>query len=374
MGRGWSAPERDFRWMVGVDSELRLDGWFGNGDHIIELELSPFVRPVGVPSQRLTVSVNGMVVGHSTLAHGGRFGYRVPAAAVNGNATTSIVLSHPDAARPCDLGDGNDERLLSLRVMRLSVSRILPGASGLRFDGAGGVALAALEQIVGMSPDKFILNFESLGNNCEFGLVQRRCGAEPLSLLRFSNIQLPSLLRGLDVGFQDLAENPEIEFRVNSGTAEYMVYEKRYQLNFHTFRKRGDVDEKRLVAGEPARLAFLVRKFVEDLRGGSKIFVCKRNVPLREDEILPLYAALNSYASNLLLWLVPADAAHRSGSVETVIPGLMKGYIARFAPPEAVHDLLLDAWLEVCVNAYRLSRSTEMALPSFRTALGMSGA
>ena len=355
---GWSAPEPGFRWMIGVESELRLDRWFGNGDYVIELDLRPFVVPNLLPSQRLTVSVNGTVVGHSSVADYRRFGYRIPAAALAGTATTSVVLKHPDAARPCDLGQGNGARLLSLAVKQLRVSRIRPGASGLHMVGTGGIGLSELEQSVGMTPDKFMFNFESLGDNCEFGLVQRRCGAEPLSLLRFSDTQLRILLRGFDAGFQDFGDSANIEFRLGP-RAEYRVHERRYGLVFHTFRYKGQVDEEKLISGEPARLAFLARKFVEDLSSGNKIFVCKRNRSLLEDEILPLYAALNSYGRNVLLWVVPADAGHASGSVEKVMPGLLKGYIDRFAPPGNAHDLLLDAWLEVCANAYRLSRTEE---------------
>ena len=31
-----------------------------------------------------------------------------------------------------------------------------------------------------------VLQFESIGDNCELGLVQRRAGSEPLGLLRFA--------------------------------------------------------------------------------------------------------------------------------------------------------------------------------------------
>jgi hypothetical protein len=354
---GWRGPERGFRWMTGAESELRFSGWFGTGDYAMELDLIPFIIPSVLPVQRLTVSVNGTVVGQSAVAQGGRIGFVIPGAALGGRETTSIVFSHPDAARPCDFGRGKEARLLSLSLKRLTVSPIRPESSGQRIDGAGGIALSELEQRVGMTADKFMLNFESIGDNCEFGLVQRRCGAEPLSLLRFSNILLSKLLRALEAGFKDFGNADQLEFRLTGkNKAEYVIHDKRYGLSFHTFRYRGEVDEQKLIAGEPARLAFLVRKFVEDLGSESKIFVCKRNNPLLEEEILPLYIALNSFGRNTLLWLVPADAEHKTGSVEKVTAGLFKGYIERFAPLENAHDLLLDAWLEVCVNTYRLSR------------------
>ena len=38
------------------------------------------------------------------------------------------------------------------------------------------------------------------------------------------------------------------------------------------------------------------------------------------------------------------------------MPGLMKGYIDRFAPEDNAHDLSFDGWLRVCVNACVLQR------------------
>jgi hypothetical protein len=46
-----------------------------------------------------------------------------------------------------------------------------------------------------------IREFESLGDNCGFGLAQRKAGAELLSLLRFANTRLNALLLGLDEAF-----------------------------------------------------------------------------------------------------------------------------------------------------------------------------
>jgi hypothetical protein len=31
-------------------------------------------------------------------------------------------------------------------------------------------------------PEQLVMNFESLGDNCEFGIVQRYAGAEPLEI------------------------------------------------------------------------------------------------------------------------------------------------------------------------------------------------
>jgi hypothetical protein len=63
---------------------------------------------------------------------------------------------------------------------------------------------------------------------------------------------------------------------------------------------------------------------------------------------------LNRFAANTLLFVTPADAAHPPGTVERLMPGLLRGSIDRFAPPENAHDLSLECWLAVCVNAHQL--------------------
>jgi hypothetical protein len=359
---GWSLPEPGCRWMIGVESELRLDERFIDGDYLIELELIPFVRPPGLPSQRLTVCVNGTVVGQSTVAAEARLGYRIPAAALSGRESASVLLTHPDAARPCDVGESSDARSLSLAVRRLRVSRIADGVWRARRGGTGGIALSELERVVHMSPARLILNFESLGNNCEFGVLQRLCGAESfLSLLRFAGMELSTLLRALDAGLQDFGDDANVEIYLDDKPRpEYVVREKRYGASFHTFRYQGEIDAEQLRASESKRLTYCARKFVGDLKRGNKIFVIKRNVPLQEEEILPLYAALSRYGRNVLLWMVPAEEGHASGSVEVVLPGLFKGCIDRFAPDENAYDLSVGGWLDACANAYHLWQADRM--------------
>lgn len=354
---GWSHAEGKFRWMTGRESKLLLNRPVPAGDFILELDLHPFVRPPTLESQRLTVSVNGVVVGQSTILRKGRRGYRIPASALSKEADVSIVFTHPDAARPCDLRESRDTRFLSVSLERLRLSRIRHGISARQVVGTGGIGPAALRQVVNMDADQFILHFESLGDNCEFGVVQRRCGAEPfLSLLRFGGIKPHPLLRALDNGMRDFGQLENMEIYLDDKEKpEFVVREKRYDCIFHTFRYQGEIDEEKLRTSESERLVYCARKFAGDLERANKIFVIKRNVPLEEDEILPLYVALSSFGPNTLLWVVPADAARKPGTVEVVAPGLLKGFIGRFAPHENAYDSMLDDWLELCANAYRVS-------------------
>jgi hypothetical protein len=114
-----------------------------------------------------------------------------------------------------------------------------------------------------------------------------------------------------------------------------------------------DVRQRELI-----RVPILVRKLIEDLEMAEKIFVVKRNFAITEEEIFPLVAAIRRYGPNTLLFATFADQAHPAATVERRAPGLMIGYISRFAPEENAHDLLLDQWLRICREAYRLRLDT----------------
>jgi hypothetical protein len=353
---GWSAPEPGFRWMTGVASELQIDRDFDDADHILELEVSPLVWRSLVPQQRLSILLNGVILTQVALTRASRLGFLIPASVIPREQPLTIAFVHPDAASPEQLGGNADARLLSLLTKKIAISQVPGGQLGSALAGTGKVDIDSIQERTGFSAPEFMVKFESLGDNCEFGLVQRRCGAEPLGLLRFSTTELATLLRGLDVAFRDLGDPADLEFVLdNAQKPEYVVREKRYGLVYHTFRYKGEVDEEKLAAGEPLRLRFLVRKLVEDLVSANKIFVCKRNEPVMREEILPLYRALNSFGRNSLLWVVPANERMSPGSVETVLPGLFRGFIERFAPPENAHDLALNSWIEICINAFELA-------------------
>ena len=344
--------------MVDAVSELMIGSFETGADLLLVLDLEPFVRPPALPHQTMTISIGGVPFVQAELTTPGRFGYRIPPELVKAGEKTVLVFDHPDADRPSDFSRTTDRRALAISVSRAQVFRISGAVDTAVSKGEGGIPASELEQRVGKPPDEFVTDFESLGGNCEFGLAQRRCGAEPLSLLRFANTLLPNLLRGLDEGFVGLGELEDLGFRLEGrAKAEYIIEERRYGLVYHTFRYKGEIDEAKFIESEGTRLKFLVRKFREDLERGEKIFVCKRNVPLTEAEVMPVLAALNLSGENTLLWVVSADAAHPPGTVHWVMPGLLKGYIDRFAPMDNAHDLSLESWLELCANAWALRKN-----------------
>lgn len=356
LGAGWSGDEPGYRWSVGSQSELWLDHPGGETDCVLEVTLAPYLHPPELTAQRLGVLARGVGLGVVSVDHVRTLAYRIPAAVLDGQGPVRITFLHPDAAAPAAHGHPDDQRVLGFSFRSLRLSHAPAAAAPRGIAGTGGVIAADIGGMVGQPAAQFMLRFESLGDNCEFGLVQRRCGAEPLGLLRFSNITLVQLLRALDAGFDGLGEPENMEFWLEDGNKpEYVLRDRSFGLVFHTFLHPGDVVEADLIAQQATRLKFLRRKLLEDLANGDKIFVIKRNDPLTQAEVLPVLTALRRHARQArLLFVVPASAEYPPGTVIETADGLLRGHIDRFAPPDRVPELSLEPWLEVCLNAARL--------------------
>ena len=338
LGSGWSGDEPGSRWMIGQGSELWLEHPGAGHDLVLDLDVGVMHVPEGVSAQRLVVGARNKGIAQISIARGGALGFHIPAGLIAEPGPVRLLFVHPDFRRPVDLGTSMDDRQLSFSVRSLQLSRILsrPTPSGAQ----------------PLPREEMITRFESLGDNCEFGLVQRRLGAEPLGLLRFSYVELPLLLRGLRNGFERLGD-PETTDVAADKNGEFVVRESVYGMTYHTFQYEAQINLETVRRQQATRLNFLKRKLLEDIGTGEKIFVLKRTPPLRPEEVLPLYATLNELGRNWLLWMVPSDPAHTPGTVEMLLPGLLRGYVDRFAPAENAHELSLTAWTAVCEAAWR---------------------
>ncbi len=294
--------------------------------------------------------MNGVPVGSFTLTRRTIRACAIPAEALQDGAL-EISFETPDAARPCDLVASNDRRALAVAfsTLRIYPDRLYRNGLLVRAEPAGvGEAI---------SPHDLMLSFESLGQNCEFGLVQRRCEAEPLGLLRFASTPLPNLLAALDGHFVGLGSAETIRAEISANGREFMVRDTRYGLVYHAWVKAGEMTAEDVTRREVRRVPILVRKLREELELGEKIFVFKGMGAAAEEEIFPLAAGLRRYGPNTLLLVTLADADHPPGTVERRRPGFFVGYIERFAPGENAYDFLLDQWVAVCREALRAHRA-----------------
>jgi hypothetical protein len=374
LGGGWARAEETFTWAVGPESHLLLPLGQEAREFVLTMHVIPFVHPPALSTQRLIVSVDETTIGTATLSRPTVLAWRIPAGLVRRAERTLITLSHPDVARPHDIGASADDRELAFSVSEVKLYHLAvamagadPVPPGLSLGASIGLGFAIHPHIelmewvsrrTGMTLPELAASFESIGDNCEFGLVQRRCDTEPLGLLRFSGSFSNDVVRGIEQEFDGIGEPADITPRLEGpeGRREFMIYEGKYGLVYHTFVYEGERTVELMRRQEATRLKFLRRKFVDELDAGEKIFVFKHGAIVSESEVLPLFMALNRRQPNTLLWVVPEQPGRPSGTVEVLMNGLLKGYIDRFAPNDNAHDFSFEAWVRLCVHAWSLNR------------------
>jgi tetratricopeptide (TPR) repeat protein len=211
------------------------------------------------------------------------------------------------------------------------------------------------------TPDmrNIMLRFESLGgtlHGCEFGLVQRDFGVEPLGLLRWTEMGPDNLIAALEAEFEGvgLPENTELGVHHTQDGPEYFTRDKRFMMSMHTFIKETEISHSKMFGQCCRRLQFLRDKLISDLQTGAKIFVYKITWRLlTKEELARLHAAVRRYGDATLLYVQREIPGKPHGTVEMVKPGLMMGYIDRFSASETGDNLgpATAAWGLVCRNA-----------------------
>jgi hypothetical protein len=203
-----------------------------------------------------------------------------------------------------------------------------------------------------LSDEQLVMQFESLGDNCELGIVQRRVGAEPLGLFRFAGAPLRNLIRGMSERFAGLADPSNV--RVRPMNNEYMIDLTKFDYNYHANVKIGEADPVELLKQQLRTLPFLVGKLIDDLENPTKIFVFRQNEPLDANDLIDLRLALAEFGPSTLLWVQEARPGHPAGSVAVVDTRLMIGYVRRLALRGNVPDLDVPSWLTMLRNAHAM--------------------
>ena len=361
--QGWSWPEDAFTWSLGRESRLQIPLPPAKPGEalILELDLTPFVVPGRTVGQRLLLAVNGIPIGSDMIEGEGSVAYRIPQNAIGDSRILLVELHHPDAKRPIDLEFNADDRQLGFMLRSAAVLSVPPEPAfvprllaplPLPETSDTNALKAAVTAATGHDALELMLNFESLGHNCEFGIMQRHCGAEPLGLLRFVGITLPDLLRGLDCGFADVGHDRWLRVSAHPGPRpEFLVFDMRHNFSFHSFRYEDETTAERVRAEQGQQLRFFHRKFMEVLGSGERLFVFQRPKQILPAQMLPLLTMLRQYGPNALLY-VTEGGEHPPGTVEQIGHGLYHGFTSRMAPAEDVGAGDLRAWLSICANAF----------------------
>jgi len=203
----------------------------------------------------------------------------------------------------------------------------------------------------GVTAQELMYRFEALGNNCEFGLVQRRCGAEPLGLFRFASNSAESVVRALETGLADLAEPGALDIEIEDSEharKQYIAHNRKYDIKFHTGFSDDQGSPEKVHREIVRRTRFLARKLDGTLSAGNKILVFRS----RGDDVaaaLRLSAALARLGPNLLLWVTHARSRSAVGRVEPIANDVLEGQIE---PDSDWDNIVLDTWLTLCERAY----------------------
>ena len=201
--------------------------------------------------------------------------------------------------------------------------------------------------------------FESLGDNCEFGLVQSGIGVDQLGFFRFNNTGFGSLLRALDTGFRDFEDPKDIRLEVAVNN-ELIVHLPDYDLRYHTFHQAGSVDEDALIARQRTFLSFLARKCLDDLKTGRKIFLRKDGADRTQADMICLLEALQRHGPNRLFWVSEAPDRDPPVLAEPVAPGLVHGFMDVFSTYEDARTFSFR-WFGLCRQALHLLTGSAMS-------------
>jgi hypothetical protein len=188
--------------------------------------------------------------------------------------------------------------------------------------------------------------FQSLGTDCEFGSVQRHFGSNSLALFRFAGTHADGLLAAFDQGLDQLIAKERVQ--VFNEKHEYCTRVLPFELLFHTHVFTPNSTAEEIKAHEVRRLQLLVRKFVEDLEDGGKIFLYKAG-QLSLTKMEDLAQRLGHYGPNRLLCVTLTPDARKIGAVELLSERLALGYIDRFDVDMTRSSL--NVWSAICHKA-----------------------
>ena len=228
-------------------------------------------------------------------------------------------------------------------------ARLLEQMEGLDAAEAG----TAPAQTAGETGALF-LEFESIGQNCEFGLAQRSAGVEPLGLLRWGSTDPARLIAMLDDRLDGVGADAYT--RLGFANGEYVLSDPRY-FDMHTFIHSSAAEPEKLRQQMMRRLAFLRDKLLDDLETADKIFVYQEaKTTLDDTAILAIHRALRRYGPARLLAVRHPKPGERDGAVSWLADGVMVGLISSLHADPLRARGHFGAWEGMCRAALELSR------------------
>lgn len=341
LGQGWSDVEDGRVWAVGRRSTLVMPTslWCPAG-YVLSMEVEPF--PVPGHTQTILLSFNGVSLGEHKVVRDVPIVVPVPAELTNRRGRKELVIEASYGISPASLGYGGDQRQLSFSLGGVFMTANLHAPD--QFE----------PPVSGVDDRTMMMGFDSLGDDCEFGFVQRAHKAEPISLLRFGGMALHRLHEALECEFEGIDDPANLSIRVQE-PGEYMISNDHYRYLYHTFVQSWEMSREDLIKQEVMRLKFGRRKLIEDLEDGDKIFVVKTSSGpgLRRDDVAAVADLIANYGRATLLWVRPADDDAGTGTVRWISPNFIEARIDQLCLPG--HAVWFSPhWLPLCRKVHRV--------------------
>ncbi len=227
-----------------------------------------------------------------------------------------------------------------------------------------------MEETNNGSDGEVLMQFQGLGETCEFGFAQRAIGIEPLHLFRFIGLLNPAeerlerMVAGLATGFSGLGQLENIVIIPQPEWNILCFAENRYSLFGHTGVRPGQQPHEKIRADLVIKLQFLRRKLLEDLSTGEKIFIWKSTVPLETGKVLYLFDALQEFGPNKMVWIPPINQQGTPGEIDIVAPGLVRATMTRKPTLGDLDAKTAAEWVLVCRRALQVLRGNAAAVPN----------
>ena len=118
---GWNSPEPESTWTAGQAAKLAFKIPPASNAVTFKAVVSGFVKPPELPSQPVTVVINGQEVAHWEIAAKGVAQMDIPAQFTQ-NGKLELEFRLPKAASPASLGVSIDERVLGMCFYELELT------------------------------------------------------------------------------------------------------------------------------------------------------------------------------------------------------------------------------------------------------------
>jgi hypothetical protein len=118
--RGWSYPERGYRWAIGFDSRIilpPLDQKF----YLLEFDAIPFTHS-RCESQRVIIIINNIVIGEFKILRISKILCKIRREFICNDRENIIRILHPDAQSPLSNEISGDGRVISISVANFHMS------------------------------------------------------------------------------------------------------------------------------------------------------------------------------------------------------------------------------------------------------------